>query len=71
MIVYPYDLETFAIVTLTVLIFAISMHGYTSIMSFKQVPKLESANEQQQECAVFNSGYNIDIPSKCNRSCGR
>ena len=68
MIEYPYDLETFAIVTLTVLIFAIFSAWlyfliYT-IMSFKRVPKLESANEQQKGCAVFNSAYNKYI--KCN-----
>lgn len=64
MVAYPYDLEAFAIVTLTVLIFAVfSVWLYFliyTIMSFKRVPKLESANEQQQGHihAVFISGHN-------------
>src|ERR671938_1298895 len=62
MVAYAYGLEAFAIITLTVLIFAIFSAWlyfliYT-IMSFKRVPKLESANEQQQGYAVFNSGHN-------------
>src|SRR5919199_2041593 len=61
MLEYTYGLEAFAIVTLTVLIFAIfSAWLYFliyAIMSFKRVPKLESANEQQQGDAVFNSEY--------------
>src|ERR687888_218982 len=64
MVGYAYDLEAFAIVILTVLIFAVFSAWlyfliYT-IISFKRVPKLESANEQQQGHihAVFISGYN-------------
>src|SRR5919202_974723 len=54
MVGYAYDLEAFAIVILTVLIFAVFSAWlyfliYT-IISFKRVPKLESANEQQQGC---------------------
>ena len=63
MVVYTYDLGTFIIITLTVLIFAIFSAWlyfliYT-IMSFKRVPKLESVNEQtqRQHHAVFISGY--------------
>jgi glycosyltransferase involved in cell wall biosynthesis len=61
MVAYAYDLEAFAIVTLTLLIFAIFSAWlyfliYT-IISFKRVPKLESANEQQQGDAVFISGH--------------
>src|SRR5919198_4135367 len=63
MVVYTYDLGTFIIITLTVLIFAIFFAWlyfliYT-IMSFKRVPKLESVNEQKQRQhdAVFISGY--------------
>src|ERR671932_764736 len=61
MVGYAYDLEAFAIVILTVLIFAIFSAWlyfliYT-IISFKRVPKLESANEQQQGDAVFISGH--------------
>src|ERR687884_135488 len=61
MLEYAYDLEAFAIVILTVLIFAIFSAWlyfliYT-IISFKRVPKLESANEQQQGDAVFISGH--------------
>ena len=62
MVGYAYDLEAFAIVILTVLIFAVFSAWlyfliYT-IISFKRVPKLESANEQQQGDAVFIPGYN-------------
>jgi chlorobactene glucosyltransferase len=64
MLAYAYDLEAFAIVTLTVSIFAVFSAWlyfliYT-IISFKRVPKLESANEQQQghTHAVFISGHN-------------
>ena len=62
MVAYAYDLEAFAIVTLNVLIFAIFSAWlyfliYT-IISFKRVPKLESADEQQQGDAVFISGHN-------------
>jgi glycosyltransferase involved in cell wall biosynthesis len=62
MVGYAYDLEAFAIVILTVLIFAVFSAWlyfliYT-IISFKRVPKLESANEQQQGDTVFISGYN-------------
>src|SRR5918912_2606274 len=62
MVGYAYDLEAFAIVILTVLIFAVFSAWlyfliYT-IISFKRVPKLESANEQQQGDAVSISGYN-------------
>src|SRR5919202_868734 len=62
MVGYAYDLEAFAIVILTVLIFAIFSAWlyfliYT-IISFKRVPKLESANEQQQGEAVVISGHN-------------
>jgi chlorobactene glucosyltransferase len=64
MLGYTYDLEAFAIVTLTVLMFAIFSAWlyfliYT-IISFKRVPKLESANEQQQGNIheVFISGHN-------------
>src|SRR5919198_2023398 len=63
MVGYAYDLEAFAIVILTVLIFAVFSAWlyfliYT-IISFKRVPKLESANEQQQghTHAVFISGH--------------
>src|SRR5919197_4334805 len=63
MVVYTYDLGTFIIITLTVLIFAVFSAWlcfliYT-IMSFKRVPKLESVNEQKQlqHDAVFISGY--------------
>ena len=61
MVTYAYDLEAFAIVTLTLLIFAIFSAWlyfliYT-IISFKRVPKLESANEQQQVDAVFICGH--------------
>ena len=61
MVGYAYDLEAFAIVILTVLIFAVFSAWlyfliYT-IISFKRVPKLESANEQQQADAVSISGY--------------
>ena len=61
MVGYAYDLEAFAIVILTVLMFAIFSTWlyfliYT-IISFKRVPKLESANEQQQGDAVFISGH--------------
>ena len=61
MLEYTYGLEAFAIVTLTVLIFAIFFAWlyfliYT-IISFKRVPKLESANEQQQGDAVFISEH--------------
>jgi chlorobactene glucosyltransferase len=60
MIVYAYDLGTFVIIALTVLMFAIFSAWlyfliYT-IISFKRVPKLESVNQQQQH-AVFTSGY--------------
>jgi glycosyltransferase involved in cell wall biosynthesis len=64
MLAYAYDLEAFAIVTLTALIFAVFSAWlyfliYT-IISFKRVPKLESANEQQQGNihALFISGHN-------------
>jgi len=62
MVAYAYDLEAFVIVTLNVLIFAIFSAWlyfliYT-IISFKRVPKLESADEQQQGDAVFISGHN-------------
>jgi chlorobactene glucosyltransferase len=64
MLAYAYDLEAFAIVTLTMLIFAVFSAWlyfliYT-IISFKRVPKLESANEQQQGHihAVFISTHN-------------
>ena len=64
MLAYAYDLEAFAIVTLTLLIFAVFSAWlyfliYT-IISFKRVPTLESANEQQQgpTHAVFISGQN-------------
>src|ERR687885_1955343 len=70
MVAYAYDLETFAIVTLTVLMFAIFSAWlyfliYT-IISFKRVPKLESVNQQQQH-AVFIPGYprvSIIIPAR-------
>ena len=64
MLAYAYDLEAFAIVTLTVLLFAVFSAWlyfliYT-IISFKRVPKLESANKQQQVHihADFISGHN-------------
>ena len=61
MVAYAYDLGSFAIVTLTVLIFAIfSAWLYFLIYTrktFKRVPKLESANEQQQGDAVFISKH--------------
>jgi hypothetical protein len=63
MIEYPYDLlRNFCHRYITVLIFAIfSAWPYFliyTLMCFKRVPKLESANEQQKGCAVFNSAYN-------------
>ena len=61
MVAYAYDLEAFAIVVLTVLIFAVfSAWLYFLIYTrktFKRVPKLESANEQQQGDAVFISEH--------------
>jgi chlorobactene glucosyltransferase len=64
MLAYAYDLEAFVIVTLTALIFAVFSAWlyfliYT-IISFKRVPKLESANEQQQGNmhTLFISGHN-------------
>src|SRR5919202_1265589 len=59
MIVYVYEL-TFAIVSLTVMFAIFSAWLYFliyAIMSFRRVPKLESANEQQQGDLVFNSEY--------------
>src|SRR5918912_29628 len=64
MVGYAYDLEAFAIVILTVLIFAVfSAWLYFLIYTitfFKRMPKLESANEQQQGNihAAFISGRN-------------
>src|SRR5919198_132835 len=73
MVVYTYDLGTFIIITLTVLIFAVFSAWlcfliYT-IMSFKRVPKLESVNEQKQlqHDAVFITGYpkvSIILPAR-------
>jgi chlorobactene glucosyltransferase len=63
MLAYAYDLEAFAIVTLTMLIFAVFSTWlyfliYT-IISFKRVSKLESANEQQGHIhAIYISGHN-------------
>src|SRR5919202_798959 len=64
MLEYTYGLEAFAIVTLTVVIIAVFSAWlyfliYT-IISFKRVPKLQSANEQQKGNihALFISGYN-------------
>ena len=63
MLAYAYDPEAFAIVTLTMLIFAVFSTWlyfliYT-IISFKRVSKLESANEQQGHIhAIFISGHN-------------
>src|SRR5919202_1634238 len=64
MLAYAYDIEAFAIVTLTVVIIAVFSAWlyfliYT-IISFKRVPKLQSANEQQKGNinALFISGYN-------------
>jgi cellulose synthase/poly-beta-1,6-N-acetylglucosamine synthase-like glycosyltransferase len=64
MVAYAYDLEAFYFVTLTVLIFAaFSAWLYFLIYTitfFKRMPKLESANEQQQGNihAAFISGHN-------------
>jgi glycosyltransferase involved in cell wall biosynthesis len=81
MLAYAYDLEAFAIVTLTVLIFAVFSAWlyfliYT-IISFKRVPKLESANEQQQGNihAAFISGQNrypkvsVVLPARNEEKC--